>query len=180
MIDAQTATAFPPLPVRQRAFFLTTNHDPLTTVFPAHAHSMIKTGARGTQKQASEGAGKAGVSLRRAESRELKSEDCFPLFRSLAPAARSRRNPTVGLFSSAANLASSADSAAFPLPVFPLVAFPTANRYSRTAASPVPVFLITDHCALTTVFTPPPHPSDPTPPCSGTHPPMPVCETVKL
>jgi hypothetical protein len=85
MIDTQTATAPPPPPVSRPAFFLTTNHYPLTTAFPAPTHSMIKTGTSGTRNQASEGAGKAGVSARRAESRELKPEDCFPLFRSLSP-----------------------------------------------------------------------------------------------
>jgi hypothetical protein len=123
MIDTQTATAPPPLPVSRPAFFLTTNHYPLTTAFPAHTHSMIKTGTWGTRKQASEGASKEGVSARRAESRELKPEDSFSLFRFLTREVRSRRNPTLAFFPSAANPASSADSLAFPLPcsLVPLV-----------------------------------------------------------
>ena len=120
MIDTQTATAPPPPPVSRPAFFLTTNHYPLTTAFQAPTHSMIKTGTRGTRKQASEGASNAAVSAPRAESRELKPEDCFPLFRSLSPEVRSRRNPTVGFFPSAANPASSADSAVLPLPDSPI------------------------------------------------------------
>ena len=137
--------------------FLTTNHYPLTTAFPAHTHSMIKTGSRVTRKQASEGASKAGASARRAESRELKPEDCFPFFRSLGPEVRSRRNPTVGSFPSAANPASSADSLAFPLPcsLVPLV----------------PRSLLLTHPPC--LRHPPPH-------SFRTPPPMPFCETVKL
>jgi hypothetical protein len=41
MINTQTATAPPPLPVSRPAFFLTTNHYPLTTAFSAHTYSMI-------------------------------------------------------------------------------------------------------------------------------------------
>jgi hypothetical protein len=137
------AGTVPLLPV-----FLTTNHYPLTTAFPAHTHSMIKTGTWGTRKQASEGASKAGVSARRAESRESKPEDCFLLFCSLGPEVRSRRNPTVAFFPSAANPGSSADSLAFPLPC--------------SLVSLVPWSLLLTHppCFL----TPPPTPfSRPTP-----------------
>jgi len=157
MIDTQTATAPPPPPVFRPAFFLTTNHHPLTTAFPAHTHCMIKAGTRGTRKQASEGARKAGVSARRAESRELKPEGRFPFFRSLSPEVRSRRNPTVAFFPSAANPASSADSLAFPLPcsLVPLV----------------PRSLLLTHPPC--LRHPPPH-------SFRTPPPMPFCETVKL
>jgi len=132
---------------------------------------MIRTGTRGTRKQASEGASKAGVPTPGAESRELKPEDCFPFFRSLSPAvpksqspaARSRRNPTVGFFPSAANPASSADSAAFPLPCSLVPCF--SGLEVPQSRSPR--------------FYPPPSSADPTPPYIQTHPPHLFCETVE-
>ena len=91
-------------------------------------------------------------------------------FCSLASAPRSRRNPAVGFSSSAANPASSADSAAFP---FPCSLFFRSRLFAPSVPQPLsPEVHVFTHPP--TLRAPPPHTFRPTPPYFAPPPPLPV------
>jgi hypothetical protein len=154
MINTQTATAPPPQPVSRPAFFLTTNHYPLTTAFPHNGPMMFEptideqtTTATGNRLLA------AWLRVSRclsspASSANYVSPAVFFGYWLLATGYR--------LLATAYSQPSCSLAPCFLAPSF--AAFLTTNHYSLTTASrPHPPY----------AADPPPYTSHPTPPmCS--------------
>ncbi len=167
-------------------YWLFTNHYPRTTVFPPHNGPMIRPYSKTDQ---------TGFGSSRASNYSLPATDYwlftghYPRTTVLPIHDQTRtahgRQPTILRSLFPCSLAPCFSAPSFPCSLAPSLPCSLAPRFSvpsfpcslgpcLSAPDPsVAVFLTTDDCSLTTVLTPtprslldpPPHLSDPTPPC---------------